>query len=102
MGPPDNEVGVALPLSLLLASSPPAWILVSGLIAYREGFEISISTRLREQGRRGSPACITARTLEARLRVAVRGDPADPPRTGRCPILEVAPNSELLWEEPPG
>lgn len=48
MGPSDNELGVALGLRFVLASSSQAWVLVTDAVAYSNGFEVAISARTRQ------------------------------------------------------
>lgn len=47
MGSPDNVVGGAVPLELVLARTPDAVIVVRNVVAYPEGFELRFVVRLR-------------------------------------------------------
>lgn len=46
-GPPENEIGVALPTRLALYRSDQIAVVIQELVAYTTGFEIAVSTRLR-------------------------------------------------------
>lgn len=47
VGPGEQELGELLPIRLLLARSDRAAVAVTELVAYRNGFEIAVSLRLR-------------------------------------------------------
>jgi hypothetical protein len=48
-GRPDNVLGSAVPVELLLARTPDVAVTVTGVVAYAEGFELTCSVRLRHR-----------------------------------------------------
>lgn len=55
LGPPNNVVGVAVPVRLVLARTEEAAVVVDGLAAFPSGFELVLSVRVRTPRRQWSP-----------------------------------------------
>lgn len=54
IGPPGNELGVAVPLRYVLARTDDAAILLDGFVAYSSGVELQLTVKSRRKRRRES------------------------------------------------
>ncbi len=72
IGPSDNVVGVAVPVRLILGRTEEAAVVLDGLSAYPNGFELTLSVRLRR--RRDRPFWSPLELWAGEARTGLPGD----------------------------
>ena len=112
-GPPDNYVGGAAAIELVLARSADAAVSIGGFVAYPTGFELTLRTRVREplaspgaddplfpwRGVRTGEAGVAPEMLRFGIQLSDGGKATNlaPQRAGVDP--EEAPSGPVLWPQ---
>jgi len=92
-GPPDDELGVAVSVRQLMASSDDIAVGVTGCVAYSNGFQLSLAIRRRpgtEPPVQHRPGAYPPEPFEMRARVAIRfADGREGATSGHVPSDEM-------------